>query len=248
MAQQRTRIDTLRTVLGGAHALIAPSDFVGRFHQRCGVDATRIIVARQGVDLPANLPPRRQDTALRIGYLGQVKWHKGVDLVLSAWGRLTGPRARRLTLWGDASGQEEYAARIQTHIAALSCVSWAGAVAGAAVWQVLADIDVVVVPSRWAENSPNIVLEAQAMDLPVVGARIGGIPELVEHGVNGLLFEPDSAEDLARQLQRLLDEPRLLAELAARAVTPKTFDQELDELEAIYARVSAGASLAESLG
>lgn len=62
-----------------------------------------------------------------------------------------------------------------------------------------------VVPSEWYENYSMTVIESLACGTPVVGARIGGIPEQVTHGVNGLLFESGDAADLAEQMQRLLD-------------------------------------------
>jgi len=62
-----------------------------------------------------------------------------------------------------------------------------------------------VVPSEWYENYSMIVLESLACGTPVIGARIGGIPEQVVHGENGLLFEPGDAAGLAEQMQRLLD-------------------------------------------
>ena len=93
----------------------------------------------------------------------------------------------------------------------------------------LAELDVLVVPSRWVENSPNVILEAQAMGVPVVGiATSAASPELVTHEQNGLLFETDNAADLARQLQRLLDDPGLAPPaVAARPPPLRTVEDEL---------------------
>ena len=236
------RIAHQRTVLGNVSAVVVPSAYVARQHVHLGLDASHMTVTRQGVVAPDDLPTRVPDAALRVGYLGQIKPHKGVDLLLGAWRRLTGAHPRRLTLWGDASGEPGYAASLRADIAAQgNGVAWSGEIHGHEVWEALANLDVVVVPSRWAENSPNVILEAQALGIPVVGARIGGIPELVRHDDNGLLFEVDSAGDLARQLQRMLDEPDLVSRLSARAVAPKTFEHELDELERIYRRLAPHA-------
>ena len=71
----------------------------------------------------------------------------------------------------------------------------------------------VVLPSEWYENAPMSVLEAYALGKPVLGARIGGIPELVRHGETGLLFESGSVQSLTdalAEIQRLGD-----AELSA---------------------------------
>src|SRR5262249_5517492 len=79
----------------------------------------------------------------------------------------------------------------------------------------LTSIDVLVVPSVWPENSPLVIREAFLSGAPVVASRIGGIPEIVEDGRNGLLFEPGDTGDLRRALERLIHEPRLLDELRA---------------------------------
>ena len=86
----------------------------------------------------------------------------------------------------------------------------------------------------WYENSPNAVLEAFAHRTPVVASNLGGMAELVRNGGNGLLFTPGDAEDLARQLRRLLDKSDLLSTLRAGIGPVKSVAQEMDELEEIY--------------
>ena len=68
---------------------------------------------------------------------------------------------------------------------------------------------VVVVPSEWYENCPMSVLEAMAYGKPVVGSRMGGIPELVEDGKTGLLFEAGNVNELTSVLDRLMSSAEL---------------------------------------
>jgi len=75
----------------------------------------------------------------------------------------------------------------------------------------------VVVPSEWYENSPLVIYESFAMGKPVIGARIGGIPELIEDGVDGLLFEPKNAADLAAKIKELANEPDILRQMSSKA-------------------------------
>jgi len=65
----------------------------------------------------------------------------------------------------------------------------------------------VVCPSEWYENSPLVVYEAMAMERPVIGANIGGIPELVQDQVTGLLFRPGDPQDLAAKIGFLMEHP-----------------------------------------
>jgi len=74
-----------------------------------------------------------------------------------------------------------------------------------------------VLPSEWYENCPLSVIEAFALGKPVIGARIGGIPELVRDGETGLLFEPGNARDLGEKLMTLAGNPGLAAEMGKRA-------------------------------
>lgn len=99
------------------------------------------------------------------------------------------------------------------------------------------EIDVLVVPSVWYENSPNVILEAFAHRPPVIASNLGGMAELVKHEKNGLLFAPGNAADLARQLSRVIAHPNLLNRLRAGIEPIKSVKEEMDELEAIYRRV-----------
>jgi glycosyltransferase involved in cell wall biosynthesis len=100
--------------------------------------------------------------------------------------------------------------------------------------EVMREIDIVVVPSLWYENSPNVILEALAHQTPVIASNLGGMAELVQHEGNGLLFEPGEPQSLAVQLQRLVAEPALITKLKAGILQIKSLEQEIDELEKLY--------------
>ncbi len=99
----------------------------------------------------------------------------------------------------------------------------------------------VVLPSECYENCPMVVLEALASGKPVVASRIGGIPELVNHGEDGYLFEPGNAHELASYMRKLIDDPGLAAEMGkrGRAKVEERFSLEayMKSLLEIYERV-----------
>lgn len=64
-----------------------------------------------------------------------------------------------------------------------------------------------VIPSEWYENNPLSVIEAQCLGTPVLGARIGGIPELIEEGVTGMTFESRNKEDLRMKIESMMQHP-----------------------------------------
>jgi glycosyltransferase involved in cell wall biosynthesis len=96
----------------------------------------------------------------------------------------------------------------------------------------------LVVPSRWFEGCPLVILEAMAAGIPVIASNIGGLPELVEHGVTGLLFEPGNAEELAEAMRLLWTDRARCRELGAagRAVAAEKYDARLQwqRLRSVY--------------
>jgi hypothetical protein len=97
---------------------------------------------------------------------------------------------------------------------------------------ILADLDVLVVPSKWIENAPFIIREAFAAGVPVVASNLGGMAEMVRHGVDGLLFPAGNAEALAVALKRMIDEPDLLDRLKSGIVRPMSIEDDATACEA----------------
>jgi len=102
---------------------------------------------------------------------------------------------------------------------------------------ILACCDLFVLPS-WAEGLPNSVLEAMAAGLPIVSTSVGGIPELIEDGVSGLLVSPKDSHALATAILRLLRDEQLAKRLAqsaqAQARKEFSFERLLSDLDRLY--------------
>lgn len=242
LAQQVERLKTTLHALGKADKLIAPSQYLANTYISHGIAPALIGVWRQGVNLTV-CPLRKPSPTLRFGYLGQIKEHKGVHLLVEAWGMLKGRRPRSLVIYGSPQGAEAYGEELQRRSQQMADLQWARPLDHHDVWPALAELDVLVIPSRWRENSPNVILEAQAMGVAVIGANLGGVAELVRHEGNGLTFAVDSAADLAAQLQRMLDEPELLPRLRRNLLPFRSFADELAQLDALYGELVSGRSL-----
>ncbi|GAB4197489.1 MAG: glycosyltransferase family 4 protein [Roseiflexaceae bacterium] len=221
-------------------AVIAPSHFLARWFAPY-VPAERLRVLRLGLDLaPFQAQPRPpRGPALAIGYVGQIAPHKGLHLLVEAF-RTLRPAAQPLELHihGGLEAQPAYAAQVRALAGDDPRIHFHGRFENRRVAAILAGLDLTVVPSTWYENSPLAILEAQAAGTPVVASALGGMAELVRDGVDGLHFAPGDPRDLARQLQRLIDQPELLAQLQRGVVPPTSIEAELEQLLAIYGRVS----------
>jgi glycosyltransferase involved in cell wall biosynthesis len=122
-----------------------------------------------------------------------------VRVVLDAMARLP----RELDVELVVAGRGPLESVVQQAAAANPRITFHGFVSGDAKHALLSDADYLLIPSLWYENAPVAVIEAAAYGLGVIGSRIGGIPELIQEGRTGLLFEPGDAEALAGIVQRL---------------------------------------------
>lgn len=241
------RLAAARATFATIDLFVAPSPSLAAEFVRLGLPPERLRVSDYGFadlggganDLPVPRAACRPGDRLRIGFVGTLVAHKGPHVLLEAVRKL--PAASfELLIFGSEATFPDYTARLRTLALGLP-VRFLGGFAPDHAREVYAQFDVLVVPSLWLENSPLVIHEAFLAGRPVIGARIGGIADLVVDGVNGLLYEPRSADDLARALRSLLDHPPRVAELAAGRPAVKGIADDAREWEAIYAEVAHGA-------
>lgn len=113
-------------------------------------------------------------------------------------------------------------------------IEFCGTFPNAKLGEVLQNLDALVVPSRWYENTPLVIQSAFASKTPVVATNLGGMAELVKHDVNGLLFEVNNYTALKVQLQRLADDRELLQRLTASIAPERTIVEMVDDIEQVY--------------
>ncbi len=104
------------------------------------------------------------------------------------------------------------------------------------VANIFREIDVLIVPSVWQENSPLVIQEAFASRTPVIASDIGGIPELIQDGGNGLLFQAGNINSLYEKIKSVIDNPQLLSELRQNIEPPRDIKVNALEIEEIYRR------------
>jgi glycosyltransferase involved in cell wall biosynthesis len=207
-----------------------------------GIGKGKLEVSHYGIDTSniskvprnRNLPP-----PLRVGFIGTLAPHKGCDTLIRAFKTLPRELEATLTIYGNLERFKSFVNRLRGLAKSDERIDFAGPFQRERIGQVLAELDVLVVPSRWYENQPGVILEAFAAGMPVVATDLGGMSEFVKHEENGLLFEPENAEDLARQLRRVGEEPGLLERLRAGIGPVKTVKENVDELEDLYGTLLA---------
>jgi glycosyltransferase involved in cell wall biosynthesis len=224
---------------------IAPSASIAREYERLGIAPSRIHVSDYGFPPvePASdgRPAAPAAGRVRIGYVGTLVWHKGIHLLLDAV-RALPASSYEVKIYGDPGVSEDYARELRTQAAGLP-VTFLGPFDRGRAADVYRSIDVLVVPSLWLENSPLVIHEAYQARLPVIGARIGGIPELIDDGRNGLLFDAGSVGDLTRALRQVIDDPECLIEFSTKLSCVKSITEDALEWDARYADVLNNAEI-----
>lgn len=225
---------------------ISPSHFLADVMRRAGVADDRLRVVPNYADLQQFQPAPVGGTELL--FVGRLSHEKGVDVLVDAVGMM--PEGTRLSIAGDGPQRAALAQRADR--VAPGRVTFHGRVDGGRVRELLASAAVSVVPSRWHENQPMTILESFAMSVPVVVTNLGGMPELVRDGAEGLVVPPDDATALAGALSRLLEDPekrRLMGEQArARVVAEFGIDRHLARIDEVYAEATARVRARRAVG
>ncbi len=194
-------------------AFVAPCDFMRAKLIQGGFPEHKIHVIRQGVN--ADVPPPSGEKGNSILSFGRLSPEKGLDLLLEAYQNLAPDVDLILAGRGVGGYQDELQRLVRPGFRRR--IHFAGFVQGPALSGLIDKALLSVIPSRWYDNAPLSVLESAMHGVPVLAARIGGIPELVEDGVTGALFAPDSAADLADKLRRMLADRQTLAAMGRAA-------------------------------
>jgi glycosyltransferase involved in cell wall biosynthesis len=231
---QRRRHE-IQTQLDKVNLFIAPSGFLRkRFIEEGMVPPDRIVHSDYGFFVPPiKRNSRRQPShLLRAGYIGTISEHKGVHLIVEAFREIREPGIE-CRIYGDLDVFPDFKERL-FKIGIPPGLQYMGRLENGHVADALGDLDLLIVPSIWYENSPLTIHEAFLAGLPVLTSDCGGMAELVEHNKTGLHFRTGDAADLRRQLLRVLYEPDLLASLSQNLPTVKSIDEDAAHMENLY--------------
>jgi glycosyltransferase involved in cell wall biosynthesis len=182
-------------------AFICPSRFLAGQMQRGHVYPDRMHVIRHFIDLDGVEPKAVPGGNAVIA--GRIAAEKGIDVAIRAIAHLPDPA--HLDIAGDGPARAELETLAATH--APGRVTFHGRLPKDQLFDLLRASSVAVVPSTWYENQPMAVLEGLAIGLPVIGSDLGGVPELIDAGEDGLLVPPGDDKALATAIGELLSDP-----------------------------------------
>lgn len=206
---------------------LAPSEFIAHIMAKDRVDKEKIVVLHNGIDT-AKYKPSYEDRDY-ILYFGRLSKEKGLDTLLSAYKRL------KIKMPLKVVGSGPYKDALQMKYPE---VEFTGHRSGSELKRLIAEASFSVMPSECYENCPMAVLESMAYGKPVIGSNVGGIPEQIEDGNSGLLFEQGNVHDLCRKMLQLIRDKALrrkMGEAGRKIIEQKySLDAHCNKLLGIY--------------
>ena len=157
-------------------------------------------------------------------FIGRLAPEKGIETLLQAWKQLNGKVP--LKIFGDGP----LSLRVRKAAENTEEIEYLGHQPRSELFQYLQHASFLIFPSLWYEGFPMTITEAFASGLPVIGSNVGSLTSLIQHGVNGRHFQPGNAQDLVRQVEWALDNPKEINQMriAARKEFEEHFTREIN--------------------
>jgi len=231
----------MKEICGDIDLFISPSMFVKKKFVEFGIPEDKIIFSSYGFDKKLfKNTVSRDHNQLTFGFIGTVLPAKGLHTLLDAFSSIKEEEAD-LKVYGKLTpytGFESYFKQIRRFLKNTN-IHFMGDFDNGNIAVILSEIDVLVVPSLWFENSPLVIQEAFLASVPVVASNIGGIPEIVDDKVNGLLFNPADIEDLQKKLRYIINNRSTIQKFKSNMPSIKDIYVNAEELQNIYNQLIA---------
>lgn len=202
---------------------ICPSQFMGRKMIQGEFDSTKIHPLCNFIEI-SKCYKENYDKEDYYCFIGRLSHEKGVKTLIEAANQLS----YKLVIIGGGALKDELKKIASSNIMFVGFKQWNE------IKEIVGKARFNAVPSEWYENNPLSVIESQCLGTPVLGANIGGIPELIEEGKTGMLFESRNVEDLKRKIELMFNARFDYETIAKEAQRRYSADNYYTELMKIY--------------
>lgn len=231
------RTDLLRRLYGTYRKMIAPTAFLHDAYALNRFYPDRLKKINFGINLDPvsefSTPKVKNDSNVCFGYIGQIARHKGVDLLIKAYAGIKNNN-KSLVIYGPSDQDPAYMDELKGLASNLDCVEFRETFPQQELGHRLSEMDFLVIPSRWYENSPLVLLFALAARTPVIVTDVEGLNEFVTNDVNGYTFKRDHAEHLQKIMQDIVDDPARITRLSRNATYKKDVSDHAGEVLDLY--------------
>jgi glycosyltransferase involved in cell wall biosynthesis len=230
------RLNFLRRQFKVVNHRISPSQYlIGKYEREGFNDISYLPLGVPRIPHAESAP----SDLLRIGYIGNINHPKGLAVVTRELFSFLADKKAALHIYGQPYDLKYYN-KVKDDVAGMqtNMVAFHGGYANnpEELKKIFAAFDVLIFPSLWEENAPLVVREALLAGKPVIASRLGGVPEIVADGMNGLLFDPFKEGDLQAKVKMVLTDPELLQKLirGARKTKIDTMEEHIEKIISLY--------------
>jgi len=229
----KSRYEDAKTLFDMADEVVVASRFVANLFIQNGWNRKTRIVPH-GIDYSnVQVAECHERSRLTLGFIGSIAWHKGLHVLVKAFRKVPDDDLR-LRIHGSESESSDYYREVLALARPDSRISFLGPFQIDRLPDVMRDISALVIPSTYYEPYPLVMLISLAYNVPVIASNIGGIPEVIRDGINGLTFEPGNVDDLVRVIRQLADRPQILQMLRSNITAPRRTEEEALDYDNIY--------------
>ena len=234
--QINKRAEHIKKMCSLVDVFISPSKFLIKKYKEFGFSENKIIYCEHGMDLNIfrNFT-KKPSKNLRFGYIGTIIPSKGLHILIEAFNKIKNNNIS-LKIYGPAlsyDGFEDYFQRLQRMVSNHS-IRFMNKYENRELANILSDIDVLIIPSIWYENSPLTIKEAFMADIPLIASNIGGMAEHIQNNQNGYLFRSGDQRDLYKKIRKFIDQPDLIRKFSKNITPVKTIEKNAKEIEDSY--------------
>lgn len=232
------RVRKVQLLIEQVDLFLSPSATVADRVAQWGIPRNKLRVSRYGIDTkPFDKPREREVGEQRIafGYVGTLAPHKGVHILMQAMQRLP-PEICELHVFGSDSHYGDYG-RMLRELADGLTVTFHGVLDRSHIGRAFEQIDCLVMPSLWLENSPVVIQEAFAAGVPVIASGQGGMAELIQDGRSGRLFPAGDVSALTLHMASIVQNPTTLRTWSVTMGSPRSIEEDAEAMEEIYAEL-----------
>lgn len=231
-SEVREALENLKEIRENIDMFISPSHTLRDYFIKNGIQEDKIIYQKYGFD-KASITYRKRVFGLkdkiRFGYMGRIIPTKGIKILLESFRMLTqNYPEQKIRIYGNIGSSKRF---LQD-----SFVEFMGGYDNKEIDRILQEIDVLIVPSIWLENSPLVIQEAFLAGVAVVSADIGGMFELID-GDRGLCFKARNAESLKNVLEKIIQNPSILNALPDNRDSIDSIQQDYQTIFSIYTKL-----------
>jgi glycosyltransferase involved in cell wall biosynthesis len=228
------RAPRLKEAVKLVDVVIAPTRFLLEMFRKNGFDTSRFRLINFGINAALlKDAAKTPSNAFRFAFVGTLSHHKGCHVLIDAFRRIVSERLE-LQIYGSEAQFPEYARFVRKAAAGDARIKFLGTFPREEIGRVLAEMDVLIMPSLWYENSPLMLLFALRSHTPVIASDVGGLSEFISDGGNGFLFKTGDAEGLRGVMRRFVDDTALLGRMRAGETNIKSIEEHSAEIEDIY--------------